>query len=177
MPPEIQRLRETAEQWRADHGAVEDLRARALAEPDGATADVLSRRHGLEAKMRALGVAIKAIDLCVARRVVPRFECPADFVTEVVIPPKPSAIEHAELSRHSHGPVVVECELGCLTAHAALDLVDEAHRASEYARGWAPLYVRLWVELLRHESERTLATPRRKHDGPRLVVAPEENES
>jgi hypothetical protein len=158
MPPEIQRLQDAAEQWRTQHKAVDERLARSVSDLDAA-----------ELERRALSVAIKAVDICIARRVVPRFVCPAEFVTEVVIPPKPSAIEHAELSRHSHGPVVVECELGCLTAHAALDLVDEAHRASEYARGWAPLYVRLWVELLRHESERTLARP--KHAGPRLVVA------
>lgn len=171
MPTEdTQRLRDAIARWRADLERLNDR----LAEIGPELAEWQSKFL----ERRALEIAIKALDLCIARRVVPRLEAPDAFVTEVVIPPKPRSVESEstiELIRHSHGPVVVECEYGCASAHAALDLVDEAQRASIFTRGWAPLYVRLWVELLRHECERALAAPSlRKHDGPRLVVTPEE---
>jgi hypothetical protein len=194
MPTDIQRLRDAAELWRTEHKRLDD-RWSLLAASMESTAnkgDLAALSHQADLERQALAVAIKAIDLCISRRVVPRLVCPDAFVTEVVIPPKPRSVESEstiELSRHSHGPVVVECEYGCASAHAAYDLVDEAQRASIFTRGWAPLYVRLWVELLRHhercsslakmeetENERTIVVSPPKHEGPRLVVAPEQDE-
>jgi hypothetical protein len=174
MPPEIQRLREAAELWRAQHKDVDDRWAELVTELDPLGASQI------DLERRALGVAIKAIDICIARRVVPRLEGPDAFVVEVVIPPKPRSIASEstiELSRHSHGPVVVECEHGCSSTHDALALIDEAQRASIFTRGWAPLFVRLWTGLLRDECSRVLATGApQKHEGPRLVVLPEPEE-
>jgi hypothetical protein len=171
MPPDIQRLRDAADQWRTQHKRVDDRWAERVADLDTFGASQIAL------ECRALGVAIKAIDLCISRRVVPRLEGPDKFVVEVVIPPKPRSVASEstiELSRYSHGPVVVESEYGCASGHAALDLIDEAQRASIFTRGWAPLYVGLWVELLRHECERALTTPPQTHEGLRLVVAPEQ---
>jgi hypothetical protein len=172
MPREIQSLRDAAERWRTQHKTVDER----LAELGPKSAEWQSKFL----ERRALEVAIKALDLCITRRVVPRLVCPDTFVTEVVIPPKPRSVESEstlELSRHSHGPVVVECEYSCASALDALALVDDAQRASIFTRGWAPLYVRLWVELLRHECGRATTTGApQKHEGPRLVVAPEQDE-
>jgi len=74
-----------------------------------------------------------------------------DFITEVVIPPRPRAVESRstlELSIYLHGPVVVRCEYVCASKAGAIKLVDEAVEASVFDRGWAPIYVRLWRELL-----------------------------
>jgi hypothetical protein len=136
MPNEesFQRLRDADAPWRAELKRLTERRG---------DWDTLAVEHV------ALHVAIKTLDLCVARQVVPRLEG-AHFVTEVVVPPRRYPVESgaAELVRLSHGPVVVECEHGCISAPAALDLVSEALRASEYTRGWAPLFVRRWKELL-----------------------------
>jgi len=163
----LQRLRDADATWRAELNRLHDLESVASSRRVKTQGDGWEWRD-IAVERSALRVAIKALDLCIARRVVPRLA-----TNEVVIPPKQCALEHSELSRHSHGPVVVECELGCLTTHAALDLIDEAHRASEYARGWAPLYVLLWVELLRNECEHPPA-PQPKHAA-RLVVVPEQD--
>ena len=173
MPPEIQRLREAAELWREQHKAVDGRWAALAAELDPVGA------QAADLELRALTVAIKAADLCISRGVVPRLEAPDRFVIEVVIPPRPRAFASEstiELIRHSHDPVTVECELDCASTHAALDLVDAALRASIFTRGWAPLFVRLWVQLLGQECERALATPLQKHDAPRLVVASEQED-
>jgi hypothetical protein len=171
MPPEIQHLRDAAERWRARHETAYDKWSELAASLDsGGAAQV-------DLERRALAVAIKAIDLCISRRVVPRLEGHDKFVTEIVIPPKPRSVASEstiELTRHSHGPVAVECEHGCASVHDALALVDEAQRASIFTRGWAPLFVRLWIELLRTECERTLATPLQK--GPRLVAVPDQGD-
>ena len=124
----------------------------------------------IEPERRALKVAIKALELCLDREVVPRLEG-ADDLVRLVIPPRGYAIRVVETAQHSHGPVVAECELFG-SPHAALALVDEAHRASEHVPGWAPLFVARWVRVLRRECERDL--PVTKH-GPRLVVAPEQD--
>jgi hypothetical protein len=123
---------------------------------------------------RALQVAIKALDLCIDRGVVPRLDGPFSNYTELVIPRRVYNSISVQASRHAHGPVAVECELYCPTTHAALDLVHDALRASEHVEGWAPLFVSRWVELLRRECELALQTPVAKH-GPRLVVAPEQD--
>jgi hypothetical protein len=172
LTEDIQPLRDAIARWRADLDRINERLAELGPESGEWQSAFLERR--------ALEVAIKALDLCITRRVVPRLVCPDTFVTEVVIPPKPRSVESEstlELSRHSHGPVVVECEYSCSSALDALALVDDAQRASIFTRGWAPLYVRLWVELLRHECERANATGApQKHEGPRLVVAPEQDE-
>jgi len=127
----------------------------------------------IEPERRALKVAIKALELCLDREVVPRLEGSDDLV-RLVIPPRGYAIRVVETAQHSHGPVVAECELFG-SPHAALALVDEAHRASEHVPGWAPLFIERWVSLLRRECERALQPPVTKL-GPRLVVAPEGDE-
>jgi hypothetical protein len=192
---DTQQLRDAIARWRADL----DRTNKRLAELGPESAEWQSKFL----ERRALEIAIKALDLCITRRVVPRFVCPDAFVTEVVIPTKPRSVESEstiELSRHSHGPVVVECEYNCASALDALALVDDAQRASVFTRGWAPLYVRLWVELLRYlhrlehpdidwtqregetreqavarwrvELKQKMTSPQ-KPEGPRLVVAPE----
>lgn len=96
-------------------------------------------------------MAAKAAELCLVRGVLPEL-VGIDFITEVVIPPRPRAIESRstlELSTYSHGPVVVRCEYACASKACAIKLVDEAVEASVVDRGWAPVYVRLWKDLLR----------------------------
>jgi hypothetical protein len=100
--------------------------------------------------VRAHEMAIKAGELCLVRGVLPEL-IGIDFITEVVIPPRPRAVESRstlELSTYSHGPVVVRCEYACASKACAIKLVDEAVEASVVDRGWAPIYVRLWRELL-----------------------------
>ncbi len=100
--------------------------------------------------IRAHDVATKAAELCLVRGVLPEL-VGIDFITEVVIPPRPRARESRstlELSTYSHGPVVVRCEWTCASKLAAIHLVDLAVEASVVDRGWAPIYVRLWRELL-----------------------------
>jgi hypothetical protein len=101
------------------------------------------------ADLRARVIARKAAELCLARGVLPVLRG-TDFVTEVVIPPRSrSAGVVLELATYSHGPVVVRCEYGCGWSAGAIELVEAAVEASVSARGWAPIYVRLWQELLR----------------------------
>ncbi len=100
--------------------------------------------------VRAHELAVKAGELCLVRGVLPELSG-IEFITEVVIPPRPRARESRstlELSTHSHGPVVVRCDYTCASKSAAIKLVDEAVEASVHDRGWAPIYVRLWRELL-----------------------------
>jgi hypothetical protein len=132
---DTQRLRDAIARWRSDLEALNKREA--------------EQDPSLQVERRALEIAIKALDLCIGRKVVPRLEGPDAFITEVVIPTREHSIAVTEMSRHSHGPVVVECELFCSSVLAALDLVSEALRASEHVPGWAPLYIRLWRELLR----------------------------
>jgi hypothetical protein len=105
---------------------------------------------------RAREIARKAANLCMARGVLPEL-IGAEYITEVVIPPRlrPLGIV-PEFATYSHGPVVVHCEYGCglradrvgLSADVCA-LVEAAVEASVFARGWAPIYVRLWQEVLR----------------------------
>ena len=99
---------------------------------------------------RAHEMAVRAAELCLVRGVLPEL-IGLDFITEVVIQPRPRAIESRstlELSTYSHGPVVVRCEYTCASKACAIKLVDEAVEASVVDRGWAPIYVRLWRDLL-----------------------------
>ena len=104
------------------------------------------------ADLRARVIARKAAELCLARGVLPVLRG-TDFVTEVVIPPRSrtrfSNDGALELATYSHGPVVVRCEYGCGWSAGAVELVEAAVEASVFARGWAPIYVRLWQDLLR----------------------------
>ena len=151
MPSEdTQRLRDEIVRWRAE-----------------------LEETAIEPERRALQVAIKALDLCLTRGVVPKLDGPYSNVTELVIPRRVYNSISVQTSRHAHGPVAVECELYCPTTHAALDLVHDALRASEHVEGWAQLFIERWVLLLRRECEQALQTPVTKH-GPRLVVAPEQ---
>ena len=148
MPSEdTQRLREEIVRWRAE-----------------------LEETAIEPERRALKVAIKALELCIDRGVLPRLEGPG---SEILIPTRTYNSITVKTSQHAHGPVVVECELLCPTTHAALDLVHDALRASEHVEGWAQLFIERWVLLLRRECEQALQTPVTKH-GPRLVVAPEQ---
>lgn len=101
--------------------------------------------------IRAHELAVKTGELCLVRGVLPEL-IGLDFITEVVVMPRPRAVESRstlELSTHSHGPIVVRCEYTCAAKNSAIKLVDEAVEASVFDRGWAPIYVRLWRELLR----------------------------
>lgn len=102
------------------------------------------------ADLRAREIARKAAELCLARGVLPEL-VGSDFVTEVVIPPRSRLVDCTarELATISHGPVVVRCEYGCASKSDALELVEAAVEASVHARGWAPIYVQLWQEVLR----------------------------
>ncbi len=101
------------------------------------------------ADLRAREIACRAAELCRVRGVLPEL-VGADFVTEVVIPPRSRSTGAAlELATYSHGPVVVRCEYGCGLRADACELIEAAVEASVLARGWAPIYVRLWQELLR----------------------------
>ena len=101
------------------------------------------------ADLRAREIACRAAELCRVRGVLPEL-VGADFVTEVVIPPRSRSTGVVlELATYSHGPVVVRCEYGCGLRADASALVEAAVEASVSARGWAPIYVRLWQELLR----------------------------
>ena len=130
---------------------VEPILAAALTRWRKASAGRRSLEGDERCFIRALEVAIKACELCLVRGVLPEL-VGTDFVTGVVIPPRPRAVESRltlELGEHSHGPVVVRCEYACASKSIAISLVDEAVEASVVDRGWAPIYVRLWRELLR----------------------------
>lgn len=97
------------------------------------------------ADLRAREIACRAAELCRVRGVLPEL-----VGSEVVIPPRSRTTGVAlELATYSHGPVVVRCEYGCGGSAGAVELVEAAVEASVSARGWAPIYVRLWQELLR----------------------------
>jgi hypothetical protein len=145
----LQRLRDADALWRAELKRVEDVLSVADQERDQ-SGEAAGEWRALAVERRALQVAIKTLDLCIARQVVPRLEG-VHFVTEIVIPTRhyPTGTAALELMRMSHGPVAIECEHYCQSAPAALDLVTTALHASASARGWAPIYVRLWRELVR----------------------------
>ena len=130
---------------------VETILAEALTRWRFAMHERRAHDAGDRCSARAHEVAVLAGELCLVRGVLPEL-IGVDFITEVVIPPRPRAVESRttlELSTYSHGPVVVRFDYSpCASKVAAIKLVDEAVEASVYDRGWAPIYVRLWRELL-----------------------------
>ncbi len=87
-----------------------------------------------------------------ARGVLPKLiwsDLVTDLVTGVEIPPPSRSTGVVlELATYSHGPVVVHCEYGGSRV-GERELIEAALEASVFARGWAPIYVRLWQEVLR----------------------------
>jgi hypothetical protein len=114
------------------------------------SASGLARAANDRCSTRAHDLAVWSAELCLVRGVLPEL-VGIDFVTEVVIQPRPRERESRstlELSTYSHGPVVVRCEWTCASKLSAIRLVDAAVEASVFDRGWAPIYVRLWREFL-----------------------------
>lgn len=97
-------------------------------------------------ELRARVLARRVAELCLARGVLPELRG-AESISEVVIP-LASRYAASEAITYLHGPVVIVCGYGERASEPRV-LVDTACEASVYARGWAPIYVRLWQELLR----------------------------